>query len=92
MARTGTAVSTRRSGVSMTAVSPSADASPTGPVPYPCARARHLDTVPVFRVQRVPEPDPVQRVAYLARPDQPGHPLASGYDTIQARVLLKAGN
>jgi len=43
-------------------------------------------------MQRVPKPDPVQPVAYLARPDHPGYALACGDDTIKARVLLKAGN
>jgi hypothetical protein len=43
-------------------------------------------------MQRMPEPDAVQRVAYLARPDEPGHALADGYGAVQAGVLLEAGN
>ena len=33
-------------------------------------------------VQRVPEPHAVQHVARLARPDEPGHALASGYNAV----------
>jgi hypothetical protein len=33
-------------------------------------------------VQRVPEPHAMQHVAHLARPDEPGHALASGYGAV----------
>jgi len=33
-------------------------------------------------MQRVPEPHAVQHIAHLARPDEPGHALASGYSAI----------
>ena len=35
------------------------------------------------RVQRVPEPAPVQRVAHLARLDQPGYALSRGYEAVE---------
>src|SRR5690349_9882083 len=35
------------------------------------------------RVQRVPEPAPVQRVAHSARFDQPGYALTHGYDAVE---------
>jgi hypothetical protein len=35
-------------------------------------------------MQGVPEPHSVQRVAHLARPDQPGHALACRYGAIEA--------
>ena len=44
------------------------------------------------RVQRVPEPDAVQPVTYLSRPDQPGGTLARGDQLVQAGVPLETRN
>jgi hypothetical protein len=44
------------------------------------------------RVHRMPEPHAVQRVAHLARPDQPGHPLACRYGGVEAGLLLETGD
>ena len=41
------------------------------------------------RVQRVPEPDPVQRVAHLARPDQPGRTLATRIRRLSRREFAR---
>ena len=43
-------------------------------------------------MHRVAEPDPVQRVPHLPRPDQPGQALTCGYDTVEAGLLLETGD
>ena len=40
----------------------------------------------------MPEPHAVQHIAHLARPDEPGYALASGYGAIEAGVLLEVGD